>query len=96
MENIIVPEFRVGNKTNVNKLASAIYTNMKNIEKLELKCVGAGSLNQAVKSIITARGILGSCGFDLVVRPSFQEITIKNEEKTAINLIIVKVPCGTI
>lgn len=96
MENIIVPEFRVGNKTNVNKLASAIFANMKNIERLKLKCVGAGSLNQAIKAIIAARGILGSSDFDLVIRPSFQEITIKSEEKTAIDLIIVKVPCGTI
>ena len=96
MENIIVPEFRVGNKTNVNKLASAIFTNMKNIEKLELKCVGAGSLNQAIKAVTAARGISGSCGFDLVIRPSFQEITIKDEEKTAINLVIIKIPCGTV
>jgi len=96
MEKVIGPEFRVGKNTDVNKLSSAIFTNMKNVEKLELKLIGAGALNQAIKSIAAARGISGSCGFDLVIRPSFQEISIQSEEKTAINLTIIKVPCGTI
>lgn len=96
MEKNIGPEFRVGKNTNINSLSSAIYTNMKNIEKLELKCIGAAALNQAIKAVATARGISSSCGFDLVIRPNFEEVTIQGEEKTSINLVVIKVPCGTI
>lgn len=49
MEKIIGPEFRVGKNTDVNKLSSAIFTNMKNVEKLELKCIGARSFKSSYK-----------------------------------------------
>ncbi len=94
MENNV--EFRVSKLTDINHLASAIFTNMKNVSKLELKCIGAGSLNQAIKSVATARGISNSCGFDLIIRPSFEEVTINGEEKTSMCLVVIKVPCGTI
>lgn len=96
MDKNIGPEFRVSKNTDINSLSSAIFTNMKNIEKLELKCIGAGALNQAIKSIATARGMSNSCGFDLVVRPNFEEVTIQGEEKTALSLVVIKVLCGTI
>lgn len=49
MEKVIGPEFRVGKNTDVNKLSSAIFTNMKNVEKLELKCIGARSIKPSYK-----------------------------------------------
>lgn len=39
MEKLVGPEFRVSKNTDINSLSSAIFTNMKNIEKLELKCI---------------------------------------------------------
>ena len=77
-------------------MALTINTNISSLVAQKNLAKATGSLNQAIKAIIAARGILGSSDFDLVIRPSFQEITIKSEEKTAIDLIIVKVPCGTI
>lgn len=85
------PEFRVSKNTEVNNLASAIFTNMKNLEQLELKCIGAASMNQAMKAIATARGMSASIGFDLMCRPYFDEVVIQGEEKTAINIIIEKI-----
>ena len=91
MKNNRGPEFRVSKNTEVNNLASAIFTNMKNLEQLELKCIGAASMNQAMKAIATARGMSAAVGFDLICRPYFDEVVIQGEEKTAINIIIEKV-----
>ena len=41
--------FRVKSSTDIKKLGGAIFTNIKNCEEIELSCLGAGSLNQAVK-----------------------------------------------
>ena len=50
--------------------------------------IGAGSLNQAIKAIAIARGFVAPSGVDLVLVPAFQEVTIDNQERTAIKLIV--------
>ena len=55
METKSIPEFRVKKDTDIKNLASAIYANIKNTNKLELKCVGVPAVNQAIKAVITAR-----------------------------------------
>ena len=58
--------------------------------KAELQAVGAGALNQAVKSVAIARGYVAPCGVDLVCIPAFTDITIEAEERTAIKLIVMQ------
>ena len=41
--------FRVKSSTDIKKLGGAIFTNIKNADEISLSCLGAGSLNQAVK-----------------------------------------------
>ncbi|MCR9020057.1 stage V sporulation protein SpoVS, partial [Bacillus paranthracis] len=50
--------------------------------------IGAGSLNQAIKAIAIARGFVAPGGIDLAFVPAFQEVTINDQERTAIKLII--------
>lgn len=50
----------------------------------ELQAVGAGAVNQAVKAIAIARGLLAPLGLDLVTIPAFVTVNIENEERTAI------------
>lgn len=54
----------------------------------ELQAVGAGAVNQAVKAIAIARGFVAPNGIDLVTIPGFAEISIDNEERTAIKFIV--------
>ena len=82
--------FRVKSKTDVNKLGGAIFTNIKNCDKIELTCLGAGSLNQAVKAVITAKGMSAPLGISLYIEPSFDITEVDNEEKTLIKLIVRK------
>lgn len=91
MEKQQIPEFRVKKDTDIKALASAIYANIKNVDKLELKCVGVPAVNQAVKAVITARGLTAPAGFDIIIRPYFDMLSIQGEEKTAIGMILEKV-----
>jgi len=53
-----------------------------------VQTVGAGALNQAIKSIAIARGFLTPAGIDLVCVPSFSNIEIDGNERTAIKLLV--------
>ena len=55
---------------------------------VEVQAVGAGATNQAVKAIAIARGYLAPAGMDLVCVPTFGNIVINDEERTAIRLIV--------
>ena len=79
---------KVSSKSNPNKVAGAIANVFRTEGMVELQTVGAGSLNQAIKSICIARGFVAPSGKNLVVIPAFTDITIDGDEKTAIKLIV--------
>ncbi len=54
----------------------------------ELKAVGAGAVNQAVKAIAVARGYVAPNGINLIFIPAFVEIEIEGKERTAIKFIV--------
>lgn len=82
--------FRVAKETDTKKLASAIFSNLKNTDTLTLSCLGVPAVNQAIKSIITARSSSISNGFDIASYPHFSEVTIEGEEKTSISIVLKK------
>ena len=51
----------------------------------EMQAVGAGAVNQSMKAIAIARGYLAPGGINLVAIPSFAEIEIDGQEKTALH-----------
>ena len=79
---------KVSTKSNPSKVAGAIANVFRNNGNVEIQTIGAGSLNQAIKAICIARGFLAPSGKNLVVVPSFSDIVIDGEEKTAIKLNI--------
>lgn len=81
---------KVSSHSGVSAAAGAIAGCMRENGEAEVQVVGAGALNQAVKAIIIARGFLSPEGIDLCVVPSFCEITINDQERTAIRLNIHK------
>ena len=84
MENIL----KVSSKSSPNSVAGAIAGVLKANGSVEIQVIGAGSLNQAIKAIAIARGFVAPSGVDLAFVPAFQEISINNQERTAIKLII--------
>lgn len=70
-----------------NSVAGAIAGVVRDNGNVEVQAVGAGATNQAVKAIAIARGYLAPVGINLICIPAFANVTIDNEERTAIKLI---------
>ena len=79
---------KVSSNSVPNSVAGAIAGVIRDSGSVEVQAVGAGATNQAVKAIAIARGYLAPAGMDLVCVPTFGNIIINNEERTAIRLIV--------
>ena len=79
---------KVSAKSVPNSVAGVIAGVIRDSGSVEVQAVGAGATNQAVKAIAIARGYLAPAGMDLVCVPTFGNIIINNEERTAIRLIV--------
>ncbi len=80
---------KVSSKSIPKKVAGAVANLFRSEESVvEMQAVGAGALNQAIKSIAIARGFVAPLGKNLICTPAFSDININGEEKTAIKLII--------
>ena len=79
---------KVSSKSNPNSVAGALAGVLREKGNAEIQAIGAGALNQAVKSIAIARGFVAPSGLDLICVPAFTDIEIDGEQKTAIKLII--------
>ena len=55
---------------------------------VEMQAVGAGAVNQAVKAIAISRGFLSPVGIEIACIPSFADIIIDGEYRTAIHFSI--------
>ena len=78
---------KISAKSNPSSVAGAIAGLVKEFGKVELQMIGAGAVNQGVKSIAIARGFLAPSGVDLVCIPAFVEIDINSSERTGIKFI---------
>lgn len=79
---------KVSTKSNPNSVAGALAGILREQGAVEIQTVGAGALNQAIKAIAIARGFVAPSGVDLMCVPSFADITINGEERTAIRLLV--------
>jgi stage V sporulation protein S len=87
-DEIVVPapeeEFlRVSGGSNPQSVASAIAHAIYDTRQVKLRAVGAGAVNQAVKSIAIARGYVAPRGLDLVCVPGFTTIESRDGEISA-------------
>ena len=81
---------KVASSSSPSAVAGAISSIMRTQEYLNIDTVGAGSLNQAIKAVVIARGYLVPSGIDIKISPSFREIKIDGKEKTAVRLRVEK------
>ena len=79
---------KVSSKSNPNSVAGALTGLLKESDVAEIQSIGAGALNQSIKAIAIARGFVAPLGMDLVCIPSFSEVEIEGEERTAIKLTV--------
>ena len=86
MKETIILKVKSG--SNPNSVAGAIVASLKENKKVEITAIGAGAVNQAVKTIATARGFIASAGVNLSCIPAFTEVEVESEERTGIKFIL--------
>lgn len=78
---------KVSSKSSPASVAGAIAGMVKDGVPVNIQCVGAGAVNQAIKAVAIARGFLIPTGFDISCAPVFSDILINGESRTAIRLL---------
>lgn len=79
---------KVSSKSSPASVAGAIAGMVKDGVPVNMQCVGAGAVNQAIKAMAIARGFLIPTGFDISCAPVFSDILINGESRTAIRLSV--------
>lgn len=77
---------RVAANSRSTAVAGAIAGMMRERDQVYVQAIGAGAVNQAVKAVTIARGYLQLDGIDVVCVPSFVEVMIEGQERTAVRL----------
>ncbi|GIV76201.1 stage V sporulation protein S [Litorilinea aerophila] len=83
---------KVSAQSRSTAVAGAIAGVMREQGYAEVQAIGASAVNQAVKAIAIARGYLEQDHIDLVIVPSFTEVEIEGNERTAVRLSIFQRP----
>lgn len=69
-------------------VAGAIAGVVREHHRAEIQAIGAGAVNQSVKALILATGYLKLDGIHVNCRPEFADVTIEDNVRTAIKLIV--------
>lgn len=79
---------KVSARSRPSAVAGAIAGVVREVGRAEVQAIGAGATNQAVKAVAIARDYLHETGIDVICLPAFIDVTIGNEDRTAIRLVI--------
>ncbi len=79
---------KVSTRSRPSAVAGAIAGVIRESGMAEVQSIGAGATNQAIKAVAIARSYLSEEGIDIVCVPSFIDVAIDEEERTAIRLLI--------
>ncbi len=69
-------------------VAGAIAGSIRETRKAEVQAIGADAVNQAIKAVAVARGYLEQESIDVICIPSFVDVVIDEQERTAIKLTV--------
>ena len=87
-----VDVLKVRTRSRPSAVAGAIAGVLRQVEHVEVQAIGAGALNQAVKAIVIARSYLREEGLEVAFVPTFMEVVIDTQERTALRLVIERRP----
>jgi stage V sporulation protein S len=79
---------KVSAKSRPSAVAGAIAGVVREAGRAEVQAIGAGATNQAVKAVAIARDYLRESGIEAICLPAFIDVTIDDEDRTAIRLVI--------
>lgn len=79
---------KVSAKSRSTAVAGAIAGVVRESGRAEVQAIGAGAVNQSVKAIAIARGYLALDEIDIICIPSFTEVDIDGQERTALRMLV--------
>lgn len=79
---------KVSARSRTAAVAGAIAGVMREVSRAEVQAIGAGAVNQALKAIVIAKGYLAEEGVEIACVPSFVEVMIDGQERTAIRIVV--------
>ena len=79
---------KVSSKSSPASVAGAIAGMIKDGTPVKMQAVGAGAVNQAINAVAIARGFLIPSGFDVAITPTFSDIEIDGNSRTAIRIAV--------
>ena len=79
---------KVSARSRPSAVAGAIAGVVREAGRAEVQAIGAGATNQAVKAVAIARDYLQETGIEAICLPAFIDVTIDDEDRTAIRLIV--------
>jgi stage V sporulation protein S len=79
---------KVSAKSRSTAVAGAIAGVIREHKHAEVQAIGAGAVNQAIKAIAIARGYLERDGLDIACVPTFVEVDVSGEERTAVKFLV--------
>jgi len=79
---------KVSSNSRTAAVAGAIAGTFRDNGRAEVQAIGAGAVNQALKAAVIAKGYLAEEGKVIVFIPSFVEVSIDGEERTAVRMTI--------
>ncbi len=83
-----VEVMKVSSKSISRSVADSLVAELKKKDKVKMRAIGAGAVNQTIKAIAIARRFIISSGFDLFFVPVFTDIDINGEVCTAITFLV--------
>ncbi len=92
--NTEAPLIKVAANSRPPAVAGAIAGIVRENKQPTIQAIGAAAVNQAIKAIAIARGYLEEEQIDIVCIPSFSDLTIDGQERTAIKIEIQRRNCG--
>jgi stage V sporulation protein S len=79
---------KVSARSRPSAVAGAIAGVVRESGRAEVQAIGAGAANQAIKAVAIAREYLAETGITAVCLPSFIDVVIDEEDRTALRLIV--------
>ncbi len=79
---------KVSARSRPSAVAGAIAGVVRESGRAEVQAIGAGAANQAIKAVAIARDYLAETGINAVCLPSFIDVVIDDEDRTALRMIV--------
>ena len=85
---------KVSGTSRTSAVAGAIAGIVREQHRAEVQAIGAGAVNQAMKALILATGFLELDGIQVRCVPEFTDVTIDENVRTAIKLVVEVYPAS--